>query len=260
MEQLNYRVCCATRINSRGLGKPNEDYVLADRDNHIFFLLDGITRVHQEYVDSPGKSAACDVNEIFSREAHRYMVTHMAQEKPDELLRSAAIAGNAALVPYRSQRPLREWQFYPGTLGILALIRENRLYFLYTGDCQGTLIRQGGKLHFGQQEQNGALELMKISKSDRYDLYCNHPSHPLSYGIFNGDADAVPLFQQSSLALEPGDTVILCSDGIRSYIRYAKSEVLRSQSPEEMIEASCRFDVPPFAAYADDKAVIKLEF
>lgn len=260
MEQLNYCVSAATRINGRGLSKPNEDFFLADKEHHIFILLDGITRVHKEYEDYPGKSAACDVNDIFSNVAYRYILEHMDEQEPDILLKKAATAGNAALVFYRSKHTLAQWQFYPGSLGILAMIRGNRLHFLYNGDCQATLIRWGTKMHFAQQGSAEALELMKVSKKDRYDLYCNHPEHPLGYGIFNGDETAAELFEQSAFDLEPGDLLLLCSDGIARYVRYEKCEKLAALTPEEMIDESCRFDVPPFASYADDKTVIKIQF
>lgn len=260
MEQRKYYASAATRINGRGLSKPNEDFFFMDCENHIFILLDGITRVHQEYADAPGESAACDVNAVFSDIVYRYMLEHMQEQEPDELLRNSAIAGNAALVASRSKHSLAQWQFYPGSLGIVAMIRGNRLHYLYTGDCQGTLIRRGAKLHFGQQECTEALEMMKVSKKDRYDIYCNHPENPLGYGIFNGDESAVSLFEQSSLLLESGDTLLLCTDGIARYVRYAKSEMLVELQPEEMIDASARFDVPPFASYADDKTVIKIQF
>lgn len=260
MEQLKYDVWAATRINGRGLSKPNEDYYLVDRDRHVFILLDGITRVHKEYEDYPGRSAACDVNEIFSDVAYRYILAHMEEQDPDSLLRNAAMAGNSALASYRIKQPMEQWKFYPGTLGILAMVCGSRIHFLYNGDCQGTLIRKGCKMHFGQQGCAEALELMKVSKKERYDLYCNHPENPLGYGIFNGDEGAFALFEQSGFELEPGDLLILCSDGIAKYVRYMKVQDLEALTPEEMIEDSCKLDVPPFASYADDKTLIKIQF
>lgn len=260
MEQINYQASSATRINGRGLGKPNEDFLLIDQEHHIFILLDGITRVHQEYEDHPGASASCDVNEIFSRTVHQYLISHITDPNPDSVIKEAAIAGNKALIPYRSTRSLDEWKFYPGTLGIITILRNNQLHFLFTGDCLGTLIRNNSKLHFAQQSRAEALELMKVSKSDRYGIYCNHPEHPFGYGIFNGDPTAELLFEQASMEIRPGDTLILCTDGISRYMRYIRTETLISLSPEEMMDASCQLDAPPFAAYADDKAIIKLQF
>ena len=260
METIRYCASSALLINNRGLQKPNEDYVLIDEKHNIFILLDGITRVHQEYLDRPGHSAACDVNRIFAETVHQYLVKHAAQMPAGQLLFEAAKHGNQALIEYRQQRTLEQWQFYPGTLGIIGLLQADRFYYLYVGDCLGTLIRNGAKLHFGQQGSSEALELMKVSKSQRYDLYCNHPEHPLGYGIFNGDSQACELFEQSHLSLMPGDTVILSTDGVARYIRYAKGCVLMGQTPEQMLEASQACDEPPFAKYADDKAIIKLTF
>ena len=81
MNHMQYQATSGTRINERGLGKPNEDLLLVDRENHIFILLDGITRVHREYADLPGKSAALDVGEIFLQTAYAYMLAHL--EEPD---------------------------------------------------------------------------------------------------------------------------------------------------------------------------------
>lgn len=258
METIRYLASSSSMINNRGLQKPNEDYVFIDEKHHIFILLDGITRVHQEYIDHPGHSAACDVNRIFAENVHQYLVKHCSDTPAQQLLFEAVKLGNQALIAYRQQRTLKQWQFYPGTLGIIGLLQGDRFYYLYVGDCLGTLIRNCTKLHFGQQGSSEALELMKISKSERYDLYCNHSEHPLGYGIFNGDSQASELFEQSCLTLTSGDTVILSTDGADRYIRYTKGRSLMEQTPEQMIAASYVFDEPPFAKYADDKAIIKI--
>jgi serine/threonine protein phosphatase PrpC len=260
METISYRASCALQINNRGLNKPNEDFLLVDDRNHIFIILDGITRVHQEYTDRPGESAACDVNRIFSETAYRYLLENLHTQSPDALLFQAAAEGNRALVAYRQQRSPEQWQFYPGTLGILCLLQGDRLHYLYVGDCQGTLLRRSTKLHFGQQGSSEALELMKISKQDRYAIYCNHPEHPLGYGIFNGDSEATALFEQASIRVQPGDQILLSTDGAAKYIRYAKAAALSSRTPEQIIADSQVYDQPPFAKYADDKGIIKLTF
>ena len=260
MTQLTYQLFSASRINDRGLEKPNEDYFMVDRERNFFMLLDGITRVHQEYADAPGHSAACDVNQIFSEAAFAYFAENAGSADPNTLLRSAALAGNAALLYYRQQKPQEQWQFFPGTLGILAMLQKNRLYYAYTGDCMCTLLRQDSKLHFCQQGANQALEQLKVSKADRYEIYCNHPEHPLSYGIFNGDENVNQLLEQGSLELQRGDVLFLSTDGLSSYMRFTKADTLRNQTPEEILDASGIYDKPPFAAYADDKTLLKLVF
>lgn len=247
-----------TRINNRGLGKPNEDHILIDQDNQIFFLLDGITRVHQEYTDHPGISAACDICQIFSETAHAYLLAH-ADQSPAQQLREAAITANKALVPYRQQKTRDQWRFYPGALGILAVLRGNTLHYVYNGDCLGVLLRNGEKHYFGRQQQTKKLEEMKITKAQRYDIYCNHPEHPLGYGIFNGDPEMADLLDNGCLTLRSGDTVLLCSDGLSDYVTHTDAAILQEQTPLQMLDDSGIYDFPPYAAYADDKSIIKLQ-
>ena len=136
---LSYHVDSATRINERGLGKPNEDLLLVDQKNHIFIVLDGITRVHKEYDERPGKSAAFEVGEIFLKTVYDYLLAHFDAPDADSLLRQAALLGNAAILPYRQQKTLEQWQFYPGVLGILAILREDKLHYAYLGDSLGMI-------------------------------------------------------------------------------------------------------------------------
>ena len=93
-----------------------------------------------------------------------------------------------------------------------------------------------------------------------YDHYCNHPESPLGYGIFNGDASMAALLDQGVLQIAPGDTVILCTDGLAPYLCNTDVGTLQTLTTEEMLDASVAYDVPPYASYADDKTVIKLSF
>lgn len=257
---LSYHVDSATRINNRGLGKPNEDIVFVDRDHHIFILLDGITRVHAEYRIYPGRSAALEVGEIFLEAAYAYLTAHMEEPDADGLLHQAALAGNAAIVPYRNQRTLEQWQYYPGVLGILAILRGEQLHYAYLGDSLAAHIHGSEKEIFGRQTQLQTIAQMRVSKQDMYEKYCNHPESPLGYGIFNGDETVTSLLDHGVRHLSSGDTVILCSDGLGPYLCETDIQALRTLSPEEMLDASAPFDVPPYAPYADDKAIIKITF
>lgn len=257
---LSYCVESGTRINERGLGKPNEDLLYIDRENHIFILLDGITRVHSEYREQPGKSAAFDVGEIFLKTVCEYLLTHLDEQDADQLLRQAALSGNAAIVPYRQQKSLEQWQYYPGALGILAILRENRLHYAYLGDSLAAHIRGSEKSIFGRQDQLETIAQMRVTKREMYDKYCNHPESPLGYGIFNGDDTVASLLDQGVRNIAPRDTVILCTDGLGPYLCETDVEALKTLSPEEMLNASAAYDVPPYATYADDKTVIKISF
>ena len=63
----------------------------------------------------------------------------------------------------------------------------------------------------------------------------------------------------ASIALEPGDRVIVSSDGLDDYLLFTPVDEIKSLSPDEMLPRSVRYDEPPYAAYADDKSIIIID-
>lgn len=247
----------AWRTHARDIPKPWEDYMICDPENQIFVVLDGITRIHQEYFDCPDHSAACEVNAVFASAVMEYLAANREEASTERLLREAVRQGNRKIAVYREKKSLDEWGFYPGTLGIIAVVRGNRLHYLCNGDCIGLILRGNSKICFGEQLSLAALENMKVSKADRYRIYCNHPENELSYTIFNGDECVPETCEYAWIDLYPGDSVVLASDGIKNYMKYESVEVILNSSAEELIARSVKYDVPPFATYSDDKSVMK---
>ena len=259
MEKIKYFVTSDLKANNREFKKPNEDYILYDVENGIYILLDGITRVHSEYID--GTSAAFEVDKIFADTVYEYLlkrVKNVDKNEIESVLRSAVVEGNSAVAKYRLKKTLEEWCYYPATLGIVALIYDRTLYYVCAGDSLGAILRGSSKLYFGEQQSVKAIDINKFSKDIRYSTYCNHPDNELSYAVFNGDEALADAIEQSFIDLHPGDIVILASDGMERYIKFEKVETLRTISPEKMTELSVVYDKPPYAKYSDDKAIIKI--
>jgi serine/threonine protein phosphatase PrpC len=250
----------ATKLHGRGLDKPNEDRLLADKERGIFIVLDGVTRVHKEYDATPNQSAAGDVGDIFLKAVYEYICEHLYEPNPRSILEEAVRIANAKIKDYRRKKSLDEWGFYPSTLGIISILRGKTLHYLCVGDCIGVLIRYNSKIIFGRELTVKAVDLCGTTKSDRYALYCNHPENHLSYTVFNGDEVVMDGVQYSLIDLHDGDVLFLASDGISDYLKYEKAVDLILKSPEIIIEDSGRYDAPPFASYADDKTLIKLQF
>lgn len=248
----------ATAIHGRSLAKPNEDCVYADAEAGIFILLDGITRPHKEYEERPGESMACEINECFTEAVAAYL--REGKGEPKTLLREAIARGNDRIAAYRSRHPEGDVIFAPGTLGIVAFLVDKRLYYAAAGDCLGLLLRGDTKTCFGEQASVHEVDLLKPTKAERYALYCNHPENPLFYTIYNGDKVVSDICEYASLDLEAGDTVLLASDGIKAYLSLSPTAALRDLSAQEMLVASRAYDAPPYAAYPDDKTVLKLSF
>ena len=259
-EQLVCRIDNASVPHQRNLPKPNEDVFVVDEERGVFIVLDGITRVHSEYEANPYQSAACDVNRIFLKAVCSELHDRAGGADMETILREAVMKGNRDIREYRSKMNESEWGFYPGTLGIISILEDNRFHYLCAGDCLGVLIRGNAKIFFGEQSSIGAVDIQKVTKEERYRIYCNHPENRHTYTIFNGD-DCVPEnAEYAFLDLYEGDTVFLVSDGLRDCIKYEKSELLKQLSAEDLLAVSERYDREPFASYGDDKTVVKLSF
>ena len=246
--------------HGREIEKPNEDKLLVDKENGIFIVLDGVTRVHAEYEATPFESAALDVSEIFLRHAYEYIKAHICDPDPKEILESAVMCGNLEVRKYREKKSLQEWEYYPSTVGIMAILRDGTLHYLCVGDCLGVLLRGSAKILFGRQFALEAVDLTHVSKKYRYDNLCNHPKNHLSYTVYNGDEEVMNGLDYSFIDLHEGDVVFLASDGIGNYLRYEKNADLIKQSADEIIALSGKYDIPPYAEYEDDKTLIKLLF
>lgn len=257
---LNYTVQHSSCPHKREFEKPNEDFIFTDKDNGIFVLLDGITRVHCEYEKNPYESAASTINKLFFDKLYSFLIENITASDKKKLLLDAITIANKEILPYREQKTLAEWEFYPATLGIIAVLDGNTLHYACAGDCIGVIIRNNSKIVFGRQLSLEALSKMNISKKERYSQYCNHPENDLSYGVFNGDDVMSQIVEYSYIDVHSKDVLILASDGLADFVKYEKSDKLTLLSTEEMLVESEKYDIPPYASYADDKAIIKIEF
>lgn len=259
---IGFNITTATCVNNRGMGKPNEDLIAVDADSRMFLMLDGITRPDEEY-DGSGDSPACAVDRILRDaimpEAKR--LSHISNEQTLEFeLRKVLTDANAAIIPYRQSKSLGQWyDYYPGAVGIAAVLKDDRLCCVWAGDCIA--------LHFtdGERKLITRQQTLKVAKSGYgkrriYDEVCNHPENDMAYGIFNGDKELADLLECSWTDIKSGDTVLLSSDGMAAFLQNESPDRLLSLTADEMLTASASYDVMPYSPYADDKAVIRIDF
>lgn len=260
LDKVKFRIECASAPHQREINKPNEDRLFIDEENGIFILLDGVTRIHKEYDEHPFESAALDLGNIFIEEAYPFIKNNLGHSNPERFLRDAVKVANAKIKEYRKRKSLTEWGFYPSTLGIIGIVCDGCLHYVSSGDCIGVLIRKNAKILFGREWTLEAVDKLNVSKKERYERYCNHPENHLSYTVFNGDEEVMAGLQYSFIDLHEGDTLLLASDGLGDYIKFEKNADLLRQTPAEIIALSSKYDLPPYAEYADDKTIIKLSF
>ena len=258
MDQMKFSVETISCINEREIQKPNEDVIIADADRGIFILLDGVTRPHEEYRTCPGTSAARDASEIFAREAYAYLKEHAHTADKECLLRDAAAYANKHLLSLRSEKSLDEWGFYPATLGVIVLIADGVLHYLTAGDCMGVLLRGSSRILFGKEFSLEGVDLLRPSKAERYEKYCNQHPDFLAYTVFNGDENVPATAEYSFLRLEKGDTFLFVTDGVGEMAKLEKQTVLKTADLEDLLVLSAKYDTEPFGKYADDKSIIRI--
>lgn len=252
---------CMTATNQRGLNKPNEDYYFIDETNRIYMVLDGVTRNHDEYAQMQQESPARTVSRLFAASVQRILAAAEIQLQTPEaikpILRDAIEQANRDVAAYSAGK---QWSYLPATVCVLCVIIEHTLYYAYIGDCVGMLLRDSQKIRF-TQEQTKLLALFKkdFSKEQIQTQICNRTAHPYGYGVINGEPAAMDFLRISHIRLEPGDTLLLSSDGLSALMEFAPPEALQNEPLESLIEASKQYDVPPFHRYTDDKTLVRLQ-
>ncbi|MFQ8601088.1 MAG: PP2C family protein-serine/threonine phosphatase [Oscillospiraceae bacterium] len=261
--EFHFRIQCSciTTTNQRGLNKPNEDYYLTDEANQIYMVLDGVTRNHDEYTEMQQESPARTVSQLFAASVQRMLGGEAVRQKaPPEIkriLREAVEQANRDVAAYCAGK---QWRYLPATVCVICMIIEQTAYYAYIGDCIGMLLRDGQKIRF-TQEQTKLLSLFKeqFTKEQIQTQICNRAAHPYGYGVINGEPAAMDFLRISHIRLEPGDTLLLASDGLSALLEFAPPEALQKEPLEGLIQASKQYDTPPFHRYTDDKTLVRLQ-
>lgn len=182
--KVKYRVETATKKNTKEFDKPNEDYFLVDRNNGIFIILDGVTR---DKIDGiyPDPSPACEVSKIFIDKAYNYIMNVSSKESDYlKIIKNAFVEGNKEIEKFNHSYL---GSFLPGTVGIIAIIKDNKLFYGYIGDCIGILLNKQMKKEFTMCQTKLIHEHIKefTAYEIRHNI-CNNIRHPYSYGVLDG--------------------------------------------------------------------------
>lgn len=254
---MKYKVLSACRKNSRE-HKPMEDFFIADVENGIFIVADGVTQNAEEYVPGMEKSEAGMIAEIAAQTVHESLLN--AADPVKALHDGVQTAIRRAEEFDRTAKSA----YPPATCLVAACIKDGVLHYAYVGDSLAFLLRGTARIQLAEQ-QTGALGTYrrlsgeKMLKRYLYDNITNNINSPLGYGVILGDMRAMDFLRIASIPLEPGDRVIVSTDGLDKYLLFTPVSEIKTLSPEEMLPRSVRYDAPPYAAYADDKSIITID-
>ena len=240
-----------------------EDYLINDKENSIFIVMDGISRSKEEIAKSK-QSIARMVAETFANTIHQYISTSPVAiddfSKAKMVLREGFRVANLKVKELLENNKEMYSGELPGAVGIVAVIIDRMLVYGSVGDCMGILVRGNQKIIFSQKQTTFAFDILEV-ENDRQCLmenYVNNINSEYGYGVVNGQDEAIDFFNISYVNLDKNDVIFLASDGVSDLIQFAKVESFIHKELEEILTMSDEQDLLAKKKYFDDKSVIKI--
>ncbi|HEY3415406.1 MAG TPA: Stp1/IreP family PP2C-type Ser/Thr phosphatase [Armatimonadota bacterium] len=177
----------------------NEDAYFASREEAVFAVADGM-----------GGHEFGEVASHLAIEIVEARAALIAQAPPTELpltLHETIQAANAEILSHADAQEARNRM---GTTIVLATICGDRLYFAHLGDSRLYLLR--GDV-FSQLTRDHSLVQVMVERGEiTPEEAAIHPLRHQITRVVGGEDHVSP--EIASQALEPGDTIVLCTDGL----------------------------------------------
>lgn len=260
----------ATRPGGQPPDKPMEDRAFADDRLGLYGVCDGVTRsaAAGRY---PNPSPAAQAAERFVQHAVACLAA-AGKADPRAALRAAAEAGNRAVGALNAAGRTDYFENdLAGTVAVLALVRDAVLHFAFVGDCALHLVRCD-RLQRVTRSQTAAVGAWRRGRPQgaattvalRRELR-NRPGAAAAFGCFTGEPAALQFLEQGAVGLQPGDRILLSSDGmdpafeaVQALDAAARDAALRADAAQWMeraLQAEAQRGLVP-----DDKALVLVEF
>lgn len=224
---------CLTIRNRMPYSKPNEDSFLNDDASQIYIIADGVSRDF-ENGSYPLPSPSKEVADLFVQKAYEYLLQHKAsQDDLCAVIHDAFLYANRSVAAANVNRP--EY-FRPGTVGIICVIASACLYYGYIGDCEGFAYNDKTRHVFTKCQ----TELIHKHRSEFSNIevrtnICNNPTHPYSYGVINGSADAEAFIRTGKIPFEDNYGLILCTDGAQEALDCLTNDEIGGFTAEDFL-------------------------
>lgn len=245
---MKYLVDIATKRNTKAFNKPNEDYAFADGDNCIFIIMDGVSRdkINGVY---PNPSPAFEVSKLFIETGYNYIKDNL-EEGGDylQIIEEAFKRGNNAICEFNNSYV---GNFLPGTVGIIAIIRDKNLYYGYIGDCLGILVKEQMIVEFTICQTKYIHEHIKEFTAEQIrNEICNNIDHPYSYGVLDGREGAMDFIITGEMSLDKCKGILLLTDGVEEIVKQMPVEELLNTTAKELLDKNVHIKS------SDDKTII----
>ena len=205
----------------------NEDFIAAWEPQSA----DELAEYGVLYVVADGVGGA-DAGDIASQQATESAIRHYLEgdgESAERLLKAIQNAN----VDLRNLTDERGNGRYMATTLVAALFRPQRVYLINVGDSRGYHIRQG-KIRQVTRDMSLVAQLVEEGAITPEEA-AHHPRRNVILSSLGPLRE--PQIDVFNVALERGDTILLCSDGLIRHVEDAEiAEIVSSQDPDEAAE------------------------
>lgn len=247
--------------------KPNEDFVVADRNTGIFIVCDGITRSFAGAYPQP--SPAAEISRLVGEALHRSLVDALRKTYhgvDTHALRSAFIDANREAAAY-NDKYFAESDYIErdraGSVALAVVIKGERCLYSYCGDCALYLIRAGFLRRLTVNQTQGALAHINTNLPglagtiEMRRTMRNNRRHPLGFGALTGEPGLSDFVMSGDFEIKPSDRILAVSDGLEPLLDGGTWPM--HVGAEELIDLAETIEASR-GLRSDDKAVIDLRF
>lgn len=222
-----------TKKNTKKFHKSNEDYALADDNNGIYIIVDGVSRDRLKGV-YPEPSPSRHVSELFVHQAYECLKQNCLKMNSESIVKQAFESGNEKILEHNRSYV---GDFLPGTVGIIVLVKDNKIFYGYIGDCTGVLLSYSDKKQFTSCQTKLIHEHVKeFSAFQIRNEICNNIEHPYSYGVLDGRKEAMNFVITGCMDFVKYQGIILATDGAEEIINKMTSRELLTMSAEKILK------------------------
>jgi serine/threonine protein phosphatase PrpC len=205
------------RTHAGAVRRRNEDAVLARPDIGLFAVADGAGGHHRgDYASRSIIAALNELAPVFSgRQLVKDVNTSLKKLNRDFREQARSIGPNALI----------------GSTVVASIIFQARSFCLWAGDSRFYRLRRG-ELHQMSRDQSYVQDLVERGKI-RPDAAATHPLASVVSNLVGG-ADELALEERED-SLEPGDLLLLCSDGLNRAVADTDIAITLRNDPSKSV-------------------------